>query len=456
MERLTSNNKTVDASLVLKQANFFKQAELWTSYDFERFKFRLSNEALVLSPEESAELKTINTLLMAQDGFVRGAVKLYEKTLNPKFAGKTVGGMIRKTLTSNVSSVDLAFINSNLDSLPFLVRLDLVKLRNERTGSPIFQIVEIEGDKTHAFGYVTFPKLTRNMFSGEMNKLGIVDAFKTELGSRGIDLKDPVILFLNRSEGFYLRELTVFSKVAKRFGLNLSVTTESDITFSEDSVVVGSTGIKSRVLVNIPVLTPRGTYGTGINTEKMLKLYCDKKIQVLIPPFRFLGSKGLLGIFKNSLKDPELEEVLVETFGKDLLDKLRPFIPETVNVNKRNQNKVLQLLETNPESWVIKEVSTSGMRGVSLPNSNEEKRVKMISQIKSNPFNFIIQKKIEQEKKLFTFSEPENLQEIKQAEMFMRISPFLTQEGIAEIGLTARESPAVHGSVDAIQIPVVF
>lgn len=455
MERINQNNFGETQNLTEVQARFFKNINLWTSYDFERFKFRLSGEKYILSPNESAELQKISQLISGQKGFIKGAIKLYQKTLDPRFCGTVLGGSIKKTLTTNVSKTDINFINADLENTPFITRLDLVKVA-EPGENPSFQIVEVEGDKTHAFGYATFPKLIRNIFSNEQNKLGIVEAFKTELESREIDLYEPVILFLNRSEAFYQKELTAFSKVAKDFGINLCVTTEGDVRLAQDKIVIGSTGVCGRILVNIPVLTPRGAYGTGINTKELLRLYTDQKIHVLIPPFRFLGSKGLLGIFKNSLKDSQLEELLEKTFSRETLDDLRPFVPETINVTKANKKKVLELLSKDSENWVIKEVSTSGMRGVSLPSTDREKRERMLEQIKTNPFNFIIQKKVEQEKKLFTFVEPEKLGEIKQSEMFMRISPFITRNGVCEVGLTAREAPSVHGATDSIQIPVIF
>lgn len=456
MERFNSNISK-EIGLTNFQASYFREINLWNSFDFNKFKFRLSSEKLVLSPMESKEIRLLSNLISAKDGFIQNAIKLYKMTLDPRFSGTILGGSIRKTLTTNISSVDLDFIDSDLDNAPFITRLDLVMAKNPMDGTPKFQIVEIEGDKTHAFGYVTFQKLIRNKFLFEENSLGIVEAFRTELEKRNIPNDEPIILILNRSESFYLKELKAFAEIAKMNGINLNIAEEGDIKIQDDQILVSSQKIKSKVLVNIPVLTPNGIYGTGFALNDFLKIYKEKKIQVLIPPYRFLGAKGLLGIFKNTLKDPELEKLLEKTFGKELLTSLRPFMPETINVTKRNKNKVLEILSNEPNEWVIKEISTSGMRGVSLPEGNEkEKRERMLAQIISNPFNFIIQRKVVQETRLFTFAEPENPSQIKQAEMYMRVSPFITNNGLIEVGLTAREKPSVHGAIDSIQIPVIY
>lgn len=457
MERFNQNFTDKERGLNNFQASFFRDINLWSTYDFNRFKFRLSAERMVLSPQESTEIKLISSIVSAKNGFINGAIKLYKMTLDPRFSGTILGGSIRKTLTTNISNSDLAFINADLENSPFITRLDLVKTKEFSGSTNQFQIVEVEGDKTHAFGYATFQKLIRNTFLFENNRLGIIEAFKEEIKLRNIPPEKPVILILNRSESFYLRELNAFAKIIKSCGVNLNIAEESDIKVTSDEIVIQSTNIRSNILVNIPVLTPNGMFGTGLSVENLLKIYTDKKLQVLIPPYRFLGAKGLLGIFKNSLNDPEQEKILEEAFGKETLLTLRPFIPETINITKRNKNRVLEILRAEPDQWVIKEISTSGMRGVSLPDVNEtEKRERMLAQIATNPFNFIIQKKVDQETHLFTFAEPETPNEIKQAQMYMRVSPFITKNGLTEIGLTAREKPSVHGATDSIQIPVIY
>lgn len=455
MERLNQNTES-NENLANSQAKFFRDLKLWELSSFEKYKFRLSTEKLILSPNESNEMTELAQLISGQNGFLEGALKLYKATLNPQFVGKVTGGTIRKILTTNLSAQDLEFINSNLESKSFMTRLDLVKVKKQNHVSPNFQIVEIEADKTHAFGYVTFPKLFRNTFLLEKNQLGIINAFVEELNNRKIEKGKPIILFLNKSENFYLKELTAFSVIAKRFDINLEIAEEKDIEIKSEKICIKNKNIDSNLLVSIPRITPSGIYGTGFQLSELLNLYRNKKIEVLIPPYRFLGAKGLLGIFKNTLNDPDIEIILEQTFGKELLKKLRPFIPDTINVTKRNKNEVLKILESEPDDWVIKEISTSGMRGVSLPGQDEEKRKKMLIQIIQNPFNFIIQRKVEQQTGLFTFSEPEKPSFIKQAEMYMRISPFVGNGKLFEIGLTAREQKSVHGSTDSIQIPVIF
>lgn len=94
------------------------------------------------------------------------------------------------------------------------------------------------------------------------------------------------------------------------------------------------------------------------------------------------------------------------------------------------------------------------MKGVALP-SDKERAADFAKEALDSPYNFVIQKKVEQATEVFKFSEPGRIL-VQSAPMYMRIELFASPLGIATVGVTGREVPSVHGATDAIQVPVIF
>lgn len=444
MERIKPTESV--ESQIQAQAEFYERIGMWSPFDAGKYDFRLSPDVLELTLVQKKELDEMAMLIYGEGGYLDGSVRLIKLTEDPKFTGTRVGGAIRKSLFFGIRKDEQALQLVD-DVLPFISRLDLVLTDGSDADNTSFKIVEVEGDKTHAFGYVTMPVHFNNIVSGNSQPLGVVEALGKKLQERGgVDLETTLIV--GESEAFYERELSVFAKIANESGLNLSVVREKKL----------DVGRLNGVVVSIPTLTPAGLKGSGIESADLYSRYVSGAIDCLIPPKRFLGNKSLLGIIKNSLGDEELERVLRETFSSTALAGLRKYIPDTVAVNKGNSRIVADLYESGPEEWVVKEIMSSGMRGVKLPDKATPDEVieARASLIRQQPYNFILQRKVPQKRCEFKFAERDNLGTVKSAPMFMRISPFVTGDGVAAVGVTARETPAVHGARDAIQIPVKF
>lgn len=448
--------KLTEVGILDAQSKFLERVGLWTTPDLkEKYAYRLSPDCLKLSNKEKKDLEEIANLIYAPGGFLDGSLKLFQKTLSPQFTGVATGGIVRRGLTAGIAKREIPIQEILSEQKPFIVRLDLVKLKRKNESDPSFQIVEVEGDKTHGFGYLSIMDYFREEFVGRKDTRGIVWALEEELTKRNIKKGEPIILIVGQNERFYLTELEIFSKFAQRTGINLCTALEDQIKVGKDSIFAGEKDTEPRVLVNIPVLTSTGYSASGINEERLFELYQQGKIVCLIPPKRFLGSKGLLGLVRNGDNDPEIESVLNSVFNPELLLKIKKYIPETILVTRRNKKLVEKLLTEEPNAWVVKQTMSSGTKGVSLPD-DPEKRKKFLEQALSIPFNYVIQKKIPQETRVFSFSEAESPTLVKKAKMFMRVELFACPSGIATVGVTARETPSVHAQEDAIQIPVIF
>ncbi len=460
MEIETKNNliETVKAKNAFLEEVGLLRGSSFGEPNREKFAFRLSPDCLEFTEGQRAEMEEINDLMFGEGGFLKGSLKLFDRTLtDPRFTSTPVGSRVVRTLSVGIPKIERGIQRAFQSQIPAMVRIDLALTQKEGPDEPSLRIMEIEGDKTHAFGFVTMIDLFGKEMKMEGQKAqGLVSAFQEILRLKRIDPEKPIALIVGSSERFYEAELGIFSTLAKEQGLNICIIPERELVVEPQGVRSCSAGGQlTDLLMNLPVLTPLGRIGTGVDALSILDLYRDSKIQCLIPPKRFLGNKGLMGLISNGDSDSELETVLEENFSPQKLKNLRRFFPSTIVIGKKNQAIIRSKIEEDSDGFVIKKTVSSGMKGVALPNARQRQEAFLHEAFK-NPFNFILQRKIEQETKEFNFAEPDMLDEVKRATMFMRISLFASEVGVAAVGITARETPDVQGARDSIQIPGVF
>ncbi len=421
---------------------------LWATPDLRgKYSFRLSSEVLALSKAEQTELNTISDLIYSRGGFFDGAIRLFNQALNGNRA-------IYDILAAGLDKQELDLIDPVSLTPPFISRADLMRTADQKQ---LFQIAEIEGDKTHAFGYASILDLLRNQTMDRDDTPGIIAVLKAEIERFNLPAAKPIVLAVGNGEKFYIGELSVFAKLANEASINLIVLPEDDLEVDQYGIGPRSTPTRTDTVIRIPDLffTPvdSSIKQRSALSLKLLRLHKQGLIRSFIPPGRFLVSKNLLALISNPQGDRLIESALNSCFDSGVIRGLRKFIPITLVINQETRDLAMSLLTRESDNWVIKQAISSGMKGVNL---GRERRSEFIKRALTFPNQFVIQKKVRQLTKRFTFTEADDPRTIKEAEMYMRISPFFTKDGIATIGVTARETPAVHGAKDAIQIPVVF
>lgn len=447
-----SENTEKLLEIVRTQDSLLEDTGFWDSPSArKKYAFRLSPDQLELSSDEKAELEELNALIYGENGVLKGAVRLFAKTRQQQFASRREFSKIGTTLKIGLPKNERGIQDTYPLDVPAIVRLDLA--RTNGSASTRFKIMELEGDKTHAFGYSTLIDMMMDPTIPSINRpMGIIESLRRATTNRGIQ-DSNLALLIGSSESFYEQELEVFAQLARKQGLNIYSIPERDLAVTPKGIPVN--GTVTNELVNLPILTPDGRYGTTVDAQSLLDLYAEARVACLIPPKRFLGSKGLIGLISNGDQDPAIEGVLVDTFSQETLDGIRKYLPRTYIINKKNQQVVRDELAKNPNRWVIKKTMSSGMRGVGLPTFADRQRL-LLDEACANPFNFVIQEIIDQQTQEFNYAESGNYDILNRAPMFMRIELFASEVGIATVLVTARETPDVHGAKDAIQIPAVF
>src|SRR5579859_156771 len=161
MERLIQQEE-----IMASQKETLQKLGLWATPELaEKYKYRLSPDALLLSAPERADIETVANLVYCEGGFLDGAIKLYSKTLIPQFRSKPVGSLVVRALSSGIGKKEIP-MQDVASRLPFICRLDLMRAKTENSEEPLFKIAEVEGDKTHGFGYLTIIDLFRQKFLG--------------------------------------------------------------------------------------------------------------------------------------------------------------------------------------------------------------------------------------------------------------------------------------------------
>jgi len=427
------------------------ERSIWTPEMFARYSFELSPDVPVFTAEQKAEIQWINHIIFsASGGYLHGSLKMYKDLKDSeKLRNDPTGRNIWKALNNGISKHELA-IQGQFNQLPIFARCDLMSVLSTGKHSPLFQIAEVEGDKTHGMGYYDgFIHKNSLDITGDINGQTFSEAVKMCVGD------EVVVLLVGDKELFYLPEMkSLLLPEAISQGLNLVVATEDQLELTQDEEMpIEAGGVKARWMVNIPELNPDGLLVKPEVGKNLYNLYADGSISCLIPPNRFLGNKALMGIVSNGLNDPKLDR-WIEGYFKWELGPMRHFFPITIMVTKENVAQVIEILQSQPGDWVIKKTVSSGAKGVSLGDDTAQ-RTRMMAELSAAPFNYILQKKVEQSTRSFWHADPTTM-DLLYSPMYTRTELYTQFGDPLTVGVTARASKAVHVQHDAIQIPVKY
>lgn len=440
----TINIEQANRQRIKRYSELLESSGIWSSeeFKFKRYRLRLSPDLFPLTESAYQELARINRLMYQKGGFLEGMINVYEASSDPKLTGFPLWGLLYRVLRQGVPKSEKGILLNKDKITPAVIRIDLAE-----SSDSSFKIMEVEGDKTHAFGYSTIADIIRGQ---ELLLPGIISRF-AEL-TEVFETNGPVLLVVGQQERFYEPELTAFCNLAtQETGTKFVMVPERMLKIDENGLYPEKDNPRSRLLINLPILTPGGPSGTKVNQKRILKEYQAGRIVCLIPPKRFLGNKALLGIVSNCDGNPELERIVREFVSLDALAQLREVIPDTAIIWTKNQEFWRNEFTKNPNDWVIKKTVSSGMKGVGLP-SDPDRQLSMLAEAERKPGQYIIQRKVIQKKRIFSFAEPEDLDQVQRREMYTRIELFASSNGPASVLTTAREDTAVHGAPDAIQI----
>ncbi len=308
---------------------------------------------------------------------------------------------------------------------PLVFRVDMVE-KSDGT----LKIVEIEGDKTHGFGYSTlFRQIAlaggAAVFPGVVHYIS--EAVRHRSCTATLVVPEPI------ADRFYRPEMDILCQALIRGGIQVHRLQEENPVDVQDQ----------SLLLSLPRFDGDTTRVANRGLEQsLIDRYQHGDLQVLIPPKSFLSSKGVMALLCNFSEDPDLEAILRSQIQSDHLQILRSFLPRTMFVA---QGMVLPAGE-----WVLKHVHSSGAHGVFF-SSDEVRFASAFKKACSGINRAIVQEVVASPTRSYAVYNQFG-QGLGQQDRYARVAVFFARQGVADVTITACPRLPVHGGKGAVMV----
>ena len=398
------------------------ESGIWEGRRQETHGFLLSPEVFALTQGQSRELEKLGYAL---HDCLLGLSQIATIVDSNNYHG--AWNMLRKSFLAGVPVVYKKLQGLNPGHIPRLLKVDIML---DVEGN--FKIAEIDGHNKHGLGYSTLGRRFALALKPDALHLnGSVYELSREIKRRGYShLK---FLYTDR-ERFYVPEFEIAVQELSKYGITCFL-------FSDLSAQIND--LQDGLFLDLPFPCMNLVY------ENMIPAYQRGDLDFIITPKPFLGSKGLLAILRNDHQDEQLESILKAFIRIDSLKLLRKYIPETYFFDKRSIQKI-DLVNSN--KYMLKEVVSSGMKGVLFKGDTAFQRILARNK---NTSNWVIQEEVQNQAK--TFSWYNRSGELCSADDYhMRLTAHYVNRNLAEVTVTACRSKSVHGGKNCIQMGTII
>ncbi len=417
----------------------------------ERHNFRVSNEDIPLTEIQLEQAVNLTSILPEYIDAIGRLVKLClinDKSRRSDHIFRYIRGVLnlghdfqhiletqeKKEVSRDLESEE-QILNSNISANHPFTRLDLIV--DPKSGD--LMIAEIEESKLHGFGYATLCRI----LSEDRVGIGLAECISQ------ISLSEPIGMLLSRNERFYEVEAKFFEKAVNKLGGNLVVIPEQEMTLCEEGIIKKTYGLNSIMVKKIMTLPEfrKSTEEQSRINKAISRLYVTGVIDVLSFNMPLLGEKATLALISNSHNDPDLEKLLLMCFDPDVLNVLRKHIPSTMIPFNKDNRKSLETDIINGKQVFIKEIDSSGARGIGRPGDIE----RQIELLRSK--GVIVQDAIEPNYIKLPFCDLQT-GAVGEDDFTTRVGVFGISGKLADIAMTASPSPVAHGGASSIQTGV--
>ncbi len=412
------------------------ESGLWSGGRESSHGFVLSPSVYEVSGERRDELQAIGAALHDCLG---GLGRIAAIAFNPQLGRSNVWGMIGRALRTGVPEIYRDLVQFKPGKVPSICKVDIMESED---GS--FRIAEIDGHNKHGLGYSTLAARIRRavMPSAEIFP-GVSEALARETRRHG---EESVVLLYADQERFYLPEFCVLRDELATLGIELIVVAENDVWVEDGRVLLADDDREHKLFVDFPFMY----YNLKLN-KALAELFRDGKVDFLIPPKPFFGSKAVLAFLRNDLANEEIEGILRSQIPISSLELLRRYIPETYLIHKGREEEYWRGL-CGERRFVLKEAISSGMKGVVF--SDEPYFGAVMERACGSYYRFILQEEVINRSRSFQYFTDNG--ELLRDEWFLRITVHYSVRRIADVVVTARRDRKVHGATDCLQLGAVI
>jgi len=293
-------------------------------------------------------------------------------------------------------------IQKYFKKFPESVKVDFVKGVDGK-----FYIVEIDTVNTHGLGY---GKILKKMCS-------FLDPVECDCKLKGTETLlnyNPLEVIVPFKDRFHEGEWKATSKLIKT------------LTFHRESEV-NPEDLRGKILLDISHKLNKDIQ------DKLVEMFSKNEVEVLISPKDQLGSKNVLPFVWNTRTQ---EALMTEGLTSEGLNLVKNHLPESLFVQKNTD-----LGNFSDKSWLLKEVNSNAMKGVTSPSACDLKEI--------GNYSFILQRKIEQTKQSFQFFDEDCC--VKESDLYSRYIVYFNSLGNPmECLYTATNEELTHGGIGAV------
>lgn len=308
--------------------------------------------------------------------------------------------------------------------IPPMIKVDLVQ---DPLGN--YRIAEVDTYNPRGFGFAAMleesltPNLKLRRFPGMAQLCRILKA-------SGVDEYLPWFVAISEFERFYRPTYEIFASSLRRRGLHFSEIDANRLY----RVLSSNENIQMRAgVLSIPDTLFRESSEVR---EGLLSLYRSGDLQAVYPPVAYLGSKAFLPYLR-------------------MFSGMSEFIPETTLVGRGYDSDYLLSGDQFARKPVLKATVSSGMKGVYFPELDPEEYAKTLAQAKTQKnASWILQEQVEQVPVPVVVFDDDGNRIVR--DYYLRLTAYISAEGIVDVEVTGRPDRKVHGAPDCIQLPVVL
>ncbi len=441
-----------DQTLHEKLLQVMDESQLWKGDQRRTHGFLLSPNVYEVSPDHQNQL---NALCPALNECLAGFGRLVAIAQTPEFARTDAYKLIDTVANASAPNYYRRAQLRRPSCLPVVCKCDFMDDETDGT----LKIAEIDGINKHGFGYGALVNRLRNTILGRYPDKcypGIAQVIADEVkrrhtkaeGNAGIIRPSlPKIgLMAGEHERFYLPEFAIFADELACHGVGCEVVRENDLRVVNGDDGDEIEGLPSSLLVDLPTCG----YNHGLS-QALMSQYMKGELDFLLPPKSYLSSKGLMALLRNDEHNEDLECTLRSQIPGAALERVRRSIPPTYLITKRNLDFIRNDLVGSGTSYVLKAVTSSGMKGtVFMEDPGFETTLAELTQGRNG--GYILQKEVSNKPETFSYFQPDG--ELRSDTWYKRVIVHFARGFVADMNITARRDKKVHGAKDCLQLGV--
>lgn len=403
-----------------------EREKIWVD---DNHRFRLTPDVFKVTTDQLAQLQILGKAIHdCLGGIGRIAVVAGDERLAKAPALKR----FNKTLWTGIPANFKAFTALQPGAVPQTLKVDLLM-----TPEGNFKVGEIDAYNERSLGYCELCAMMRAVVAPCGNTLPGIANRLAEVVVKASGTAELLLIYAEK-ERFYLPEFKILGRALARHGINLTIGCELDFRVVGSNLLLNGAQVDPRLVVYYPFLHRNLALESWLKTATL-----GGTIKFLIPPTPFLGSKSVLAILRNDVRDAQTEAILTTFIPEEALKTIRTFLPPTFMVREGDPLP-------SEGRFILKRAVSSGAKGIFFPDDAEYDSA--LANARKGSSTYILQEEVETTRVDVRYFEGTN---VRTEPSFLRVNAYYIGRELADMAVTATQEKLVHGGTKSSFMGVV-